>query len=354
MVAVGAVEEASASQVSDRGGDDNRAPGAGAVYVFRRSGAGWQQEAYLKSRNATAAAQFGWSVALWGDRLAIGERQFAQGVVHVLRRDSGGWGEEATLTPSVTVGIAAFGHSLALSDDTLVVGTPSEDSAARGVNGSGDRTGASTSGAVFVYRRSGTSWSSEAYLKASNAEAGDQFGDSVALAGDTLVVTATHEDSAARGVNGDQSSNRARDSGAAYVFRRSGAVWVQEAYLKAHNADAGDLFGVSVAVSSERLAVSSYAEASGAVGVDGDGSNNLAPSSGAVYLFRRRGSGWVQEHYLKAPMSREGFELGNPLAFSCSTLVAGAVGDSSAGRGVNGDSGQGALLDAGAALLYTY
>ena len=87
-----------------------------------------------------------------------------------------------------------------------------------------------------MFVRSGTSWSQQAYLKASNTEDGDQFGYSVAVSGDTVVVGAI-EDSSATGVNGDQTDNNARSSGAAYVFVRSGTTWSQQAYLKASNTD---------------------------------------------------------------------------------------------------------------------
>ena len=87
--------------------------------------------------------------------------------------------------------------------------------------------------------RSGTIWSQQAYLKASNTGADDAFGCSVAVSGDTVVVGAIGEDSNATGVNGNQSDNSAYDSGAAYVFVRSGTTWSQQAYLKASNTGAG-------------------------------------------------------------------------------------------------------------------
>src|SRR4051794_9965999 len=87
----------------------------------------------------------------------------------------------------------------------------------------------------------------QAYLKASNTGAQDGFGPSTAISGDTIVVAAPFEDSSATGVNGNQSDNTATNSGAAYIFVRSGTNWVQQAYLKASNTDADDVFGWSVA-----------------------------------------------------------------------------------------------------------
>src|SRR5689334_6574746 len=107
-----------------------------------------------------------------------------------------------------------------------------EDSNAMGVNGDQANNGAMDSGAAYVFVRSGTNWSQQAYLKASNTGARDFFGYAVAIDSDTIVVAAPLEGSAAKGVNGNQSDNSAPDSGAAYVFTRSGTAWTQQAYLK--------------------------------------------------------------------------------------------------------------------------
>jgi hypothetical protein len=160
------------------------------------------------------------------------------------------------------------------------------------------------SGAVYVFRRTDTTWQQEDYLKASNTGAGDNFGWSVALSGDTLAVGARDEDSAAQGMGGNQADDSASDSGAVYVFRRTVTIWQQEGYLKASNTDADDHFGSSVALSGDTLAV-------GAVGED---------LSGAVYVFRRTCTEWLQEVYFRAHNY-----LGISLALSGDTLAAGAL-----------------------------
>src|SRR5262249_15516067 len=142
-----------------------------------------------------------------------------------------------------------FGLSVDVSGDTVVVGAPFEASAATGVNGNQADNSAPNAGAAYVFVRSGGGWSQQAYLKASNTSAGDRFGCYVAISGDTVVVGAPREDSAATGVNGDQGDNTAVEAGAAYVFVRSGTTWSQQAYLKASNTDAGDQFGESVFIS---------------------------------------------------------------------------------------------------------
>ena len=140
-----------------------------------------------------------------------------------------------------------------------------------------------------MFTRSGTAWSQEAYVKASNPAAGDLFGDSLALSagGSTLAVGAPGEDSAAAGIGGDQADNSAGDAGALYVFTRGGTTWSQEAYVKASNPAAGDRFGDSFALSTggSTLAVGAYWEDSAATGIGGDQTNNAAGFAGAVYVY---------------------------------------------------------------------
>ena len=142
----------------------------------------------------------------------------------------------------------------------------------------------------------------EAYGKASNTGADDEFGYSVALSGDTLAVGAIYEDSNATGINGDHTNNSADASGAVYVFTRSNGVWTQQAYVKASNTGGGesinfgfmmgsimmpgDNFGRSVALADDTLAVGASNEDSNATGVGGDQTNNSAGNSGAVYVLR--------------------------------------------------------------------
>ena len=143
-------------------------------------------------------------------------------------------------------------------------------------------------------------------MKASNTEADDANGYSVAISGDTLVVGAHSEDSGATGVGGDESDDSAPSAGAAYVFVRSGATWSQQAYLKASNTGSGDYFGLSVAISGDTLVVGAYREGSGATGVGGDESDDSALQSGAAYVFVRSGATWSQQAYLKASNTGSG------------------------------------------------
>jgi hypothetical protein len=201
-----------------------------------------------------------------------------------------------------------FGLTIAMSGDgnTMAVGSTTEDSGAKGINGNQSDHSALNAGAVYVFTRSGANWTQQAYVKASNAKGSDQFGAALALSGDgnTMVIGATGEGSSATGVNGNQSDTSMPGAGAVYVFTRSGATWSQQAYVKASNTgekEDGDQFGYSVAVSSDgnTLATGAVSEKSAATGINGDQSNKGADGSGAVYVFKRDGSAWSQQAYVK-------------------------------------------------------
>jgi hypothetical protein len=169
------------------------------------------------------------------------------------------------------------------------VGATDEDSPATGIGGDQTSNIAAGSGAVYVFTHSGTTWSQQAYIKASNTAEIDNFGLSVALSADgsTLAVGATGEDSAATGIGGNQGSNAAANAGAVYRFTRNSTTWGQQAYVKAFNTDAGDGFGRAVALSADgsTLVVSSLFEDSATTGIDGNQADNSAADSGAVYVL---------------------------------------------------------------------
>ena len=244
MLAVGSFDEdGSGRGVNPR--PDNRNAGSGAVYVFARVVSTWSQQAYIKPSNSEPQDSFGVHVALSDDggTLLAGsldedcratgvnpqdcdndwDDDLSMGAVYVFMRTASTWEQQAFLKPSNTGANDWFGARVALSGDgnTAAIGAPFEDSGARGVNGRQNDESANQAGAVYVFTRTGATWQQRAYVKGSNTEAFDEFGSSVALdrTGTTLVVTARGEDSAARGVNGNQDSSAAAEAGAAYVFR---------------------------------------------------------------------------------------------------------------------------------------
>jgi hypothetical protein len=243
------------------------------------------------------------------------------------------------LTHSNRGGGDRMGWTVRLSADTntLAVGAPGEDNSASGINPSGNNNSALQSGAVYIFTRNQTNWTQQAFIKASNAEAGDEFGYSIDLSddGNTLVVGAQLEDSSATNINGNQTDNSATDSGAAYVFTRSGSTWTQQAYLKASNTDIDDEFGTFIELSSEgnTLAISAIFEDSNATDINGDAGNNSASNSGATYIFTRSGSTWTQQAYLKASNTGAADHFGQSLSLStdANTLAASADDEDTSG-----------------------
>ena len=308
---VGASGESSAATGVDSKQEDNTAFGAGAVYVYSRSEAVLTQQAYIKASNTDIGDSFGDSVALSGD------------------------------------------------GQTLVVGAPYEDSAATGVDGVQADNTAYDAGAVYVFTRAGSEWTQQAYIKASNTDAGDSFGVGVALSddGQTLVVGAPREDSAATGVDGEQGDNTAEEAGVVYVFTRAGSEWTQQAYIKASNTDAGDFFGASVALSDDgqTLVVGAPREDSAVTGVDGEQGDNAAEEAGAVYVFTRAGAVWAQLAYIKASNTDAGDYFGASLVLSADgqTLVVGSPWEDSAVSAVDGAQYDNTAYGAGAVYAFT-
>jgi hypothetical protein len=240
-----------------------------------------------------------------------------------------------------------FGESLALSSDgnTLAVGAYGESSCARQINGLQSDNSCSGSGAVYLFRMGSSGWIQEAYIKATNADGGDGFGTAVSLSmdGNTMVVGAGGEDSCATGVGGDQFNNSCEFSGAAYVFQFIDRRWIQLAYLKASNTTDYGHFGLDVSLSADgrTLAISSPGENSGAIGINGDQSDNSERGSGAAYVFRFDGKEWYQEAYIKASNTDKEDSFGSSLALSDdgNTLAIGAAWEDSPDRGVDAEQG---------------
>lgn len=291
-MAIGAPYESSGARGVDGDQGDNSVFASGAVYVFAREGENWIQQAYVKASNPGATDHFGSSVVLSGD------------------------------------------------GNTLAVAAHFESSAATGVNGDENDDSIPQAGAVYVFTRTGNTWSQQAYIKAANtgrADAGDalgdgdQFGYALALSadGETVAVGAITEDGSSRGINGNQQDDSVDASGAVYVFTRAGETWSQQAYLKASNSERGDLFGFAVGLSADgtTLVASSYDEDGGTRLINGP-DNNLRNASGALFVFEFDGGTWRQTAYLKGSRSERTDQLGYSVAISNDgNTIAGGAGD---------------------------
>jgi uncharacterized membrane protein len=231
-----------------------------------------------------------------------------------------------------------FGYAVGISGDAIVVGANFEagDSASTAAS---PNNNAAEAGAAYVFTRSGSTWTQQAYLKAFNADGADRFGTAVAISGDTVIVGANWE-------AGDETSTAASPNndghlaGAVYVYVRSGSTWTQQAYLKASNAGTGgDEFGTAVGISSDTIVV---------------GAPERSGAAGAAYVFTRSGTTWTEQAYLEASnFADESVDnFGFSVAVYGDTIVVGAPyedGDSaSTAASPNVDA-----TDAGAAYVHT-
>jgi hypothetical protein len=338
---------------------------------------GLKHAAYVKAAMPGEQDLFGYAVALSADgtTLAVGaqtengglkaadrtDASFASGAVYVFVHGPKGWVQQARLKASNLESSDQFGSQVALSADgnTLAVAAPYEDSAATGINGNQADNSMPEAGAVYVFTRTGTTWTQQAYVKASNTgepDEGDTFGSSIALSGDgnTLAVGSPSEDSGIGGIDANQKDNSSSGSGAVYVFTRANATWSQQVYVKSprprSGGAAGDLFGYSVALShdGDTLGVGVYDE-SGISNVINGELDFRGNGTGAVYVYRRVGGKWMREAYLKARQQDRNDSMGNSIALSAdgNTLAAAAADEDSMTTGVNAVlAGQSGITDA--------
>jgi len=188
-----------------------------------------------------------------------------------------------------------LGYGSAVSGNTVVVGARSADD-----NGS-------SSGAAYVFVRSGTTWTQQAKLVASNPGGQNSFGSTVCIDGDTIVIAAHHP--------------LGTSVGEAYVFVRSGTAWTQEGRLLASDGMADDVFGSSVSVDGDTVVVGASKD------------NDLGGDSGSAYVFTRAGTTWTQQAKLLAGDGAGLDRFGAAVSIEVGTLVIGAWGDDDLGSG---------------------
>jgi hypothetical protein len=396
-MAASAYFEASATKGINGNQNDESIPQAGAVYVFTRRGVTWSQQAYIKASNTGEPGtdgnfgdgdQFGFSAALSddGNTLAVGanaEDSSAKGIngdqndnsmqsagaAYLFVRSGTTWTQQAYVKAPNTSANVQFGYSVALSADgnTFAVSAFDEGGGSRAVvngpNGPfpGGRNG---TGAIYVYARSGTAWALQSYLKASNAENGDSLGVIVSISddGNTIAGGILDEDCFATGVNPSNAcDNDVKDDtsvGAVVVFTRQGARWAQQAFIKASNTGKEDWFGSRLQISGDgnTLAVSAQLEDSAAQGINGKQDDDSAQEAGAVYFFTRSGTTWAQKAYVKSSNNEAFDEFGSSVALSRDgrTMAAGARGEDSSAKGINGNQADNSMKEAGAVYVFTY
>ncbi len=283
--------------------DDDKGNSSGSAYVFTRTGTVWGQQDKLTADDGTADDAFGRSVAISGDTVIVGAHGNGDnGSAYIFVRDAITWSQQAKLTADDGAALDAFGISVGISGDTVIVGAHNDDdkgsayifvrngitwsqqdklTASDGtildhfgwsVDISGDTVivgalddddNGDSSGSAYVFTRTGTIWSQQDKLTASDGSGGHEFGRSVAISGDAAIAGAHNDD------------DKGNSSGSAYVFTRTGTIWSQQDKLTASDGSADDHFGWSVAISGSTVIVGAY----------GDEDNGSLSGSAYVYQW---------------------------------------------------------------------
>jgi FG-GAP repeat len=294
--------------------EDTQGPDAGAAYVYRFNGQQWIQEQKLLASNGMAGDEFGARVAISGNTILVGAPSDdhdpnpniqAAGSVYVFVYNGSAWQQQAkilNLNPAGSFDI--FGVSVAIEGDVAVIGASFDDAPQP------------DSGSAWVYERVGTAWFFNQQLVVSDPAAGDRTGEGVAISGDTILV-------------GSLSNNaKGNDSGAAYVFRKIGNAWLQEAKLTASDGSAGDWFGLGIDIDGHRALIGAHKD------------DATSTDTGSAYVFERTGTNWVQTAKI-VPGDVQALDwFGYGLALEGDTAVIGSY------------QNNGLAFDGGAAYLY--
>ena len=292
--------------VKDIGANTNQ----GKAYIFKRLNTSWSQEAAISGSDGAADDQFGYSVSISGDYAIIGASEknvginSHQGKSYIFKRSGTSWNQEANITASDGAAYDSFGSSVSISGDYSIVGASNND-----VNGHTNQ------GNAYIFKRSGTSWSQEAIISASDGALLDYFGESVSISGDYAIVGANKKN-----VNGNN------NQGKAYIFKRSGTSWSQEAAITASDGAGSDEFGNSVSLSGDYAIV-------GALNKDVNENTN----QGKAYVFKRSGSNWTEQVELVGSGPSGDDLFGRSVSISGNHVIVGAFSDD---VGSNTDEGK--------------
>ncbi len=273
--------------------EDTGTTGAGAAYIFTRSGTTWSQQQKIQAANPYDNDEFGGAVSIYGDTVVVGSARSDTGgtntgAVYVFTVSGTTWSQQEKLLASDAQSHDLFGYSVSIYGDTVIVGAYKEDE------------GGSDAGAAYIFTRTGTDWSQQQKLKASDAATYDSFGNSVSIYGDIAIVGASFEDTVAG------------SAGAVYIFTRTGTTWTEKQKIQASDAQSADYFGHSVSIHGDTLIAGAYGE-------DDGGS-----AAGAAYLFTVSGTTWVQQQKLIASDAEAEDEFGWSVSIYGDTVIVGA------------------------------
>ena len=276
--------------------DDDNGGNSGSAYIFTRTGTNWSQQAKITPNDGALEDNFGYSVSVSGDTVIVGAYQDDDNGL------ASGSAYIFTRTGSTWAQQAKITpNDGALGDNFGISVSVSGDTVIVGAYLDDDN--GSASGSAYIFTRTGSTWAQQAKITPNDGETADRFGISVSVSGDTVIVGARLDDD-----NGD-------NSGSAYIFTRTGTNWSQQAKITPNDGAANDEFGISVSVTGDTAIVGAYR----------DDDNGLA--SGSAYIFTRTGSTWAQQANITPNDGTEGDEFGISVSVSGDTVIVGAYFD---------------------------
>jgi FG-GAP repeat/Secretion system C-terminal sorting domain len=326
-------------------GSDNDANGAngmndaGSAYIFVRNGETWTQQQKIVASDRASNDYFGGSVAISGDYAIVGaytEDHDASGAnafedagaAYIFVRNGTTWTQQQKIVASDRAAGDGFGVYVDISGSDVVVGAKYETHDANGLNSF------SQAGSAYIFVRSGTTWTQQQKIVASDRAANDYFGYVVKISGDYAIVGAPYEDHDANGLNS------LTEAGSAYIFLRSGTTWTQQQKIVASDRAADDYFGGTVAISGDYAIIGAFSEDD-----DENGANTLN-NAGSVYTFVRSGTTWTQQQKIVASDRATGDYFGGQVAISGDSLIVSATSDDHDANGIN------TLINAGSAYVF--
>jgi len=281
-------------------GDDDRGLDSGSAYIFKYGGTTWVQQAKLTASDGAVNDCFGQSVSISGGYAIVGAdygdgKVADSGSAYILKYDGTTWSQQAKLTASDGTAGDQFGNSVSISGGYALVGAYNDDD--RGTN----------SGSAYIFKLVGTTWIQQAKLTASDGAAGDSFGWSVSISGDYAIV----------GSFGDDDKGNA--SGSAYIFKRDGTTWSEQAKLTASDGAAVDSFGFSVSISGDYAIIGARYD------------DDKGTDSGSAYVFKHDGTTWSQQAKWNASDGAEDDFFGYSVSISGDYGIVGASHDDDRG-----------------------
>jgi hypothetical protein len=265
--------------------DDDNGNESGSAYIYRRDGVNWIEEDKVTASDGAAGDYFGMFVSISGNYAIVGspwddDNGNESGSAYIIRRDGGNWIEEHKIIAGDGGVGDNFGYAVSIEGDYVIVGAYLDD------NGGIDR------GSAYIFRSDAGTWIEEKKITANDGADGDNFGGSVSLAGEYVIIGAFQDDD-----NGD-------NSGSAYIYKRSGSIWSEQQKLIASDAADNDLFGLAVAISGDYSIIGAPFN------------SDFGAGSGSSYIFRRNGTAWTEQHKITASDGAQGDTFGDAVALS--------------------------------------